>query len=169
MCAHVVMAGSQSSSFPVEVGVKQRCIPAPTIFNLYLVAMTLVSNCDVQPSDCVEVEYRPDCGLLTLRCLQARTNTCSSAIAALWYADDAALTSLAADGLQRSPDVIYESCLRASLIVNTTKTEVLSTSSPDVQTFSISGKQPNNLENFIYFLLFYFYIYWVKICHFLVT
>ena len=26
MCAQVVMAGSQSSSFPVEVGVKQGCV-----------------------------------------------------------------------------------------------------------------------------------------------
>ena len=34
MCAHVVMAGSQSSSFPVEVGVKQCCVLAPIIFNL---------------------------------------------------------------------------------------------------------------------------------------
>ena len=41
MCAQVVMAGSQSSSFPVEVGVKQDCVLAPIIFNLLLVAITL--------------------------------------------------------------------------------------------------------------------------------
>ena len=40
MCAQVVMAGSQSSSFPVEVGVKQGCVLAPIIFNLLLVAIT---------------------------------------------------------------------------------------------------------------------------------
>ena len=34
MCAQVVMACSQSSSFPVEVGVKQDCVLAPIIFNL---------------------------------------------------------------------------------------------------------------------------------------
>ena len=43
MCAQVVMAGSPSSSFPVEVGVKQGCVLAPIIFNLLLVAITLVS------------------------------------------------------------------------------------------------------------------------------
>ena len=48
MCAQVVMAGSQSSSFPVEVGVKQGCVLAQIIFNLLLVAMTLVSHRDLQ-------------------------------------------------------------------------------------------------------------------------
>ena len=51
MCAQVVMAGSQSSSFPVEVGVKQCCILAPIIFKLLLVAMTLVSHRDLQSYD----------------------------------------------------------------------------------------------------------------------
>ena len=40
MCAQVVMVRSQSSSFPVEVRVKQGCVLAPIIFNLFLVAMT---------------------------------------------------------------------------------------------------------------------------------
>ena len=53
MCAQVVMAGSQSSSFPVEVGVKQGCVLAPIIFNIFLVAITLVSLRDLQSSDCV--------------------------------------------------------------------------------------------------------------------
>ena len=51
MCAQVVMAGSQSSSFPVEVGVKQGCVLAPIIFNLLLVAISLVSHRDLQSSE----------------------------------------------------------------------------------------------------------------------
>ena len=57
ICAQVVMAGSQSSSFPVEMGVKQGCFQAPIIFNLLLVAMTLVTHCDLHSSDCVGIEY----------------------------------------------------------------------------------------------------------------
>ena len=83
MCAHVVMAGSQFSSFPVEVGVKQGCVLAPIIFNLLLVAMTLVSHRDMHLSDCVEIEYRLDGGLFNLRRFQAKTKTSSAMISAI--------------------------------------------------------------------------------------
>ena len=43
-----------------------------------------------------------------------------------------------------------ETYLRAGLVINVTKTEILSTSSPDVPTFSISGNQLKNTENFTY-------------------
>ena len=69
-------------------------------------------------------------------------------ISALQYADDAAFPSLIADGLQRSLDVVSETYLCAGLMINTTKTEILSTSSPDAPTFSINGNQLKNSENF---------------------
>ena len=46
--------------FPGDVGVKERCVLAPIIFNLFLVAMTPVSHRDFQPSDSVGVEYHFD-------------------------------------------------------------------------------------------------------------
>ena len=65
-------------------------------------------------------------------------------ISAIQYADEAAFPSLTADGLQRSLDDMSETCLRAGLIVNTTKTEFLSTSLPDAPNFSISGNKRKN-------------------------
>ena len=150
MCAQVVMAGSQSSSFPVEVGVKQGCVLAPIIFNLLLVAMTLVSHRYLQSSNCVGIEYRLDGGLFNLRRIQAKTMTSTAMISALQYADDAAFPSLTADGLQRSLDVMSEPFLHAGLIIKTTKTEILRTSSPDSPTFSISGNQLKNSEKYTY-------------------
>ena len=150
MCAQVVMAGSQSSSFPVEVGVKQGCVLAPIIFNLLVVAITLVSHRDLQSSDCVGIEYRLDGGLFNLRCLQAKTKITSTMISALQYADDAAFLFFTADGLQRSLDVMSETYLCAGLRINTTKTEILSTSSTDAPTFSISGNQLKNSKFFTY-------------------
>ena len=157
MCAQVVMAGSQSSSFPVEVGVKQGCVLAPIIFNLLLVAITLVFHRDLQPSDCVGIEYRLDGGLFNLRRLQAKTKTSSAIISALQYA---AFPSHTADGLQRSLDVMSETYLRAGLVINTTKTEILSTPSPDASTFSISGNQLKIVK---------ILLTWAQISHFLVT
>ena len=80
MCAQVVMAGSQSSSFPVDAGVKQGCVLAPIIFNQLLVAMILEPYRDLQSSDFVGIEYRHDGGLFNLRRLQAKTKTSSAMI-----------------------------------------------------------------------------------------
>ena len=84
------------------------------------------------------------------QCLQAKTKTSSAIISALQYADDTAVPCLTADRLLRSLDVMSETYLRAGLIINTTKTEILSTSSPHTPTFSISGNQLKNSENFTY-------------------
>ena len=120
MCAQVVTVASQSSSFPVDMGVKQGCVLAPIIFNLFLGAMSLVSHCDLQPSDSVEIVYHPDGGLSNLQCLRAKTNTSSAVISDLQYGDDAAFPCLTADGLQCSLDYISETYLCAGPIINTT-------------------------------------------------
>ena len=76
------------------------------------------------------------------------------------YADEAAFPSLTADGLQRSLDIMSETYLRAGLIINTMKTEILSASSPDAPTFPLVGislRTPKIL------------LTWAQISHFLVT
>ena len=112
--------------------------------------MTLVSHRDLQLSDCVGIEYRLDGGLFSLRRLQAKTKTSSAVASALQYADDAVFPSFTADGLQRSLDIMSQTYLRAGLIINTAKTEILSASSPDAPTFSISRNKLENSEIFIY-------------------
>ena len=91
------------------------------IFNLLLVAMTLVSHRDLQSSDCVGIECRLDSGLFNLRRHQLKTKTSSAMISALQNADDAAIPSPTTNGLQRSLDFMSETYLRAGRIINTTK------------------------------------------------
>ena len=81
----------------VEVGAKQGCVLTPIIFNLFLVAMTLVAHRDLKSSDCVGIEYRLGGGLFNLRRLQAITKTYSAVIYALQYPDNADIPSLTAD------------------------------------------------------------------------
>ena len=123
MCAQVLMAGSQSSSFLVDVGIKQGCVLAPIIPNLYLVAMTFVSSCDIQTSDSFGVEFRLDGDVFNLRRTQYKTDTPYALISAIHYANDAAFPSLTSEGLQRSLDVISWTYLYAGHIVNATKTK----------------------------------------------
>ena len=160
MFAQAVMAGSQSSSFPVEVGVKQGCVLDPIIFNLLLLAITLVSHRDHQSSDCVGIEYRLVGGLVNLRHLQAKTKTSSAVIFALKYADVAAFPSLTADGLQCSRDVMFETYLRAGFIINTTKKKSLVHHHLMPQLFPLVGIRSKALQ-----ILYT----WAQIIHFLVT
>ena len=57
MCAQGIMVGSQTFSFPADIGVKQGCVVAQIIFNLFQVNITLVSHRYYQPSDCDGVVY----------------------------------------------------------------------------------------------------------------
>ena len=160
MCAQVVMAGSQSSSFPVEVRIKQDYVLAPILFNLLLVTIALVSYRDLQSSDCVGIEYRINGSLFNLRRLHVKTKTSSAMIFALQYADDAAFHSFTADRLHRSLDVLFETYLRAGLMINTTKHKSFVHHHLMPQLFALMGI---NLK--IKKIL----LTWAQISHFLVT
>ena len=141
MCAQGVIAGFWSSRFPVEWGVKHGCVSGPVIFKLFLAAMTPVSHHDLQSSDSVGVKHCLDGSLFNLRHLKSKNKTSPALISALQYADDAAFPSLTADGNQRSLDIISETYLCASLIVNATNSKILIASSTDAPTVPIRGKQ----------------------------
>ena len=98
MSARVVQAGELSKSFGVSTGVKQGCVRAPVIFNLFLVAVTLVFRHNISAEDGVRIKYRLDGSLFNNRCLQAVTKATND----LQDADDADLPSHTPDGLQCS-------------------------------------------------------------------
>jgi len=54
MTAKVVMNGLESDPFMVNTGIKQDCVLAPVIFNLFLVAITLAFRHGVTMEDAVE-------------------------------------------------------------------------------------------------------------------
>ena len=95
-----------------------------------------------------------------VRRLQVKTKTSSAVIYVLQYADDAAILSLTADELRRILDIMSKNYLRAGFIINTTETEMLSASSSDAPTFSISGNQLNNSEIFTYLVLKSLIFWW---------
>ena len=69
----------------------QVCVLAPVIFNLFLVAVTLVFRHIISAADGVRIKYRLSGSLFNIRCLQAVTKVTNDTIFDLQYADDAAL------------------------------------------------------------------------------
>jgi len=65
--AKVVIGAWMSDAFDVLVGVKQGCVLVPVIFNLFLVAVTLVSRIGFPPDTGVPFIYRLDGSLFSIR------------------------------------------------------------------------------------------------------
>ena len=87
----VVIGGRESALFDVLVGVKQGCVMARVIFNLFVVAVTLACRSDLPTDAGVPFIYRADGNLFNLRRLKADTKVSRDRIYELQYADDAAL------------------------------------------------------------------------------
>ena len=152
MSARIVQGEELSKSFGVNTGVKQGCVLAPVIFNLFLVAVTLVFHHNISAADGVHIKYRLDGSLFNTRRLQAVMKVTNNPIFDLQYADDAALPSHTPDGLQQQMDAISSAYSRSGLVVNSKKTEVLYLPSDSSlpPTFYISGDQLGFTEQFTY-------------------
>ena len=67
--ATVLDNGDTSDSFPVTNGVKQGCVLAPTLFTMVFAAM--LHDASQGNDDGIQLKYRADGGVLTLRRLKA--------------------------------------------------------------------------------------------------
>ncbi|XP_076029811.1 uncharacterized protein LOC143018337 [Oratosquilla oratoria] len=98
--ARVINSGSTSDPFLVGTGVKQGCVIAPIIFNLFVAAVMTNAKQNISPADGVHISYRLDGNLFNRRRLQSKTLVTAEAIHELQYADDTAFVSSSPNGLQ---------------------------------------------------------------------
>ena len=155
MTARVSAGGTLSDPFEVTVGVKQGCVLAPVIFNIYMAAITVLLRHELDQGNGIDFRYRLDGSVFNLNRLKAVTKTRNGAIFDLQYADDAAYPTLQTDALQTNLDTINRSYTRAGLAVNTNKTEVMpqpgNTPTPDPDTtFQIGGAPIKNVQSVKY-------------------
>ncbi len=153
MQARVIVGTSQSPSFPVQVGVKQGCVLAPVIFNLFLAAVTLLSRNSLSPDEGVCLQFRLDGNLFNLRRLQAITKTTTITIHELQYADDCAFLAHSPTAMQHTLDVVcavYQAC---GLQVNIQNTDIIAQTTvptPTPPEFYIHGTPVKVVQHFCY-------------------
>ena len=125
--ATVVSGSSSSEPFPVTVGVKQGCVLAPVLFNVYLVAVSMLALGVERHNNAggVSIRYRFDGGAFNLQRLKARTRVSHSTVRDLQYADDAAIVCSSAEELQQELDIQNVAYARMGLRINPRKTEVM--------------------------------------------
>ena len=155
MFARVVVGGLESDPFEVKVGVKQGCVLAPVLFNIYMSAVTLLSRYQLQLDDGVAFRYRLDGSLFNLRRLKALTKTRNMSVFELQYADDAAFISHTAEGLQRTLSTTADTYTSTGLVINARKTEVLHQHSalgeqPPVTAFKVGAEDIRQVDSFTY-------------------
>lgn len=148
----VSCAGTKSDPFLVGTGVKQGCVIAPLIFNLFLAAVSTITKQQINPDNGVQLSYRLDGNLFNLRRLQAKTKITEEAIYELQYADDTALISSSHEGLQHTINTVAEAYTRSGLAININKTEVLCMYEHphDPPEFTINQQPLKNVQEFTY-------------------
>ena len=151
MKVRVSVSGVLSDEFEVTTGVKQGCVMAPVLFNIYMLCVTHILHCEAEEEG-VDVRYRLDRNLFDLTKLKARTKTEVCNIKELQYADDAAIVAHSPQVLQTLISILHRTYNRLGLKMNTDKTEVmrLAEGNPDHEPITVGPIELKNVNEFRY-------------------
>ena len=154
MAAHVAVGGEETHPFGVAMAVKQGCVMAPVIFNIYLAAASCLFRQRFSAGRGVGLSYRLDGSLFNLRRLQARTKVSETIKTELQYADDCALVAHSPTDLQAALTTLQEVYSALGLVVNTHKTEIVFQWSSDqhrnIPLVTVAGRELKVQDQFSY-------------------
>ena len=140
--------GTMSESFPIQNGVKQGCVLAPTLFGIYFAVM--LSQAFNNSSEGVYLHSRSDGKLFNIARLRAKTKISKVLVRELLFADDAALVSHTESGLQALVNSFSVACNDFGLKISLTKTEVMSQGNVSDLTISIGQHRLETVTSFTY-------------------
>lgn len=152
MKAKVNFNGSLSSSIPVENGVKQGDILAPTLFSIFFATTLTIAfkDCDTG----VYLRYRTSGGLFNLRRFNAKSKTFPTIVRDLLYADDADLVAHSEHDLQSIIDRFSKACTIMGLTISLSKTKVMFTPAPGnvyyEPNITVDGTHLSVVDKFVY-------------------
>ena len=153
MKVRVRYSGDLSEPFEVPRGVKQGCVLAPVLFNIYVQCITRLLAASLNNDDKIRLNYRTDRSLFDLQKLKAKTKISSTDLLELQYADDCAFVADSAEGLQRVLTRSAELYKKLGLEINVNKTEYMKhimTPAAGSYPISIEGKLLEEVLTFKY-------------------
>ena len=125
MRLRVRYGGDVSEPFEVSRGVKQGCVLAPVLFNIYVQCITRLLSAVLDRGNLISLNYRTDRSLFDLQKLKAKTKISQTNLLELQYADDCALVADSAENLQRILDEVSALYTRLGLKINVQKTDYM--------------------------------------------
>nr|KAG5695709.1 hypothetical protein BaRGS_022386 [Batillaria attramentaria] len=144
--------GGVTEAFEISNGVKQGCVLAPVLFNVFFTCMLSHAVRGLEKG--VFIRYRLDGSLFDLRRLTAKTKCSKDLLQEALFADDCALVAHDQSDLQVMLDRFSEASKLFGLTISLGKTEVLHQpaphTNPPAPSISIDGTQLSNVESFKY-------------------
>ena len=150
MTVRVKIAGSESEPFEVSRGVKQGCVLAPVLFNIYIQVVTRLLQAQLGMDFGININYRMDRNLFDLKKLKARTKISRTGFLELQYADDCALVTHSAEDLQSALSRISLLYAQLGLCINVQKTEVMHFVEGEAPPINIEGIVLKEVSSFKY-------------------
>ena len=125
--------GVESFWFLVMEGLRQGCVLAPLLFNIFFAAVLMIAAKKIEADELaqkgvINIISRLDVNPLKATASKARKAKTKRTMRALWsmlYADDAGVASLQQDSLSRMMTIIVETCTKFGLSVSEPKTKTL--------------------------------------------
>lgn len=146
--AQLIIDGELSKLFDYNCGVKQGCKLAPTLYGIYAAILLWVAFKDIKHDHSILIRFRTNGNLFDIRRLKAKTKVFYHFLREAQYADDIALFSDTAIGLQNLLNAYNIASKRMGLTINANKTEIMCLG-PDTD-FLIDEVKLNNVDRFKY-------------------
>jgi hypothetical protein len=146
MFSTVSYNGATSDLFPINNGVKQGCVLAPTLFGIFFsIFLTHAFNGN---EDGVYLHMRSNGRLHNLARLRAKTNIRHVTIREALFADDAALATHTEEVIQRLIDYFALACDEFGLTISIKKTEVMGQKTDSPPRIHIGSQELNAVDKF---------------------
>lgn len=149
--AAIKLAGRVGEWFDISTGVRQGCVIAPLLFNVFFDCVVRQAQA-AMPEGCgVQLSYHAN-GELFQRSTGA--GSCLFTLSTLLYADDMVLMSCCQEELECMLRIVDDICNKMGMRINASKTELLalapSSTGPPPQGVQLSGGVANYVSSFKY-------------------
>lgn len=147
--ARVIVGGELTEGFPVTSGVRQGCVAAPLLFNVFMTAMLILVDRKLLDRG-ISINYRYDGGgLFNLNRLKCK-NVSRRFITELQYADDLVLLAHTEAEVQQITDAFVQIYELIGMKVSTEKTKLLTVNVPEDSKVEINGTEIERVDEFCY-------------------